>query len=106
MIQAFLDEQDEFKFSNVYLEYTCYPEPYFYVVKECDKDPQLCNTDNCFPVKAYMDEYHERWMRVMIEDICNEIEKNLEKTPLDLVLEDIRHKVFEIGKPQMKTNEE
>lgn len=100
MIKSFLDEQDEFKYENVYLEYTCYPEPYFYVVKECDEDPQCCSTDNCFPVKVYMDKFKERWMMAMIKDISNEIVKKLDKTPLEMKIDIIRHQVFELGKIQ------
>ena len=99
MIQAFLDENEEFKYYNVYLEYTNVGDPYFYVVKECDEDPQICG-GVAFFLKDYFDRYWEKWMNAMIDDISREIEKNLDNTPLERKLEIIRHQVFELGKIQ------
>lgn len=100
MFRAFMDNGDEFRYNNVYIEYECCDEPVFIVVKEGDEDPKL-SSGIAFCMSDYTKEYQENWMKAMIEHISQEIEKNLEKTQLDLILDDIRLKVFDIGKPKL-----
>ena len=102
IINSFLGIQDEFQYANVFIEYvTGYNlEPMFLVVKECGVDPLLADGSVCFPISDYIKHFHDKWMRVMINDITDEVEKNLEPTNLEVMLDEMRKKSFDIGKPK------
>ena len=104
IIDSFLGKQDEFKYANVFIEYVVdeHLEPMFLVVKECGVDPLLADGSVSFPISDYIKRFHEKWMKVMVDDITNEVEKNLEPTHLEVMLEEMRKKSFDIGKPKYK----
>ena len=104
IIDSFLGKNDEFKYANVFIEYVTDGnlDPMFLVVKECGVDPLLAEGSVCFPISDYIKRFHEKWMEVMIDDITNEVEKNLEPTHLEVMLEEMRKKSFDIGKPKYK----
>ena len=113
MVNAFMKRQDETRIGNMFIEYTFYPEPYFFVVdgSKTDIDPILSDGP-AFVMNDYIKRYGEGWMVMMVKDISAEIEKHIERdlftldkneeSKLDALLDEIRHKVFEIGKPKMK----
>ena len=103
MIQAFLGRQDEFKYANVFIEYeVCDGESSFVVVKECGIDPQLVDGCITFPVLDYVKEFPYNWMKMMIEDITSEIENNIDPTHIEVLIEEMRHMSFEVGRPKYK----
>lgn len=104
VIDSFLGKQDEFKYANVFIEYVVdeHSEPMFLVVKDCGVDPLLADGSVSFPISDYIKRFHEKWMKVMVDDITNEVEKNLEPTHLEVMLEEMRKKSFDIGKPKYK----
>ena len=104
IIKSFLGKQDEFQYANVFIEYVTDGnlDPMFLVVKECGVDPLLAEGSVCFPISDYIKHFHEKWMRVMIDDIADEVEKNLEPTHLEVMLEEMSKKSFDIGKPKYK----
>ena len=104
IIDSFLGKNDEFQYANVFIEYVTDGnlDPMFLVVKECGVDPLLAEGSVCFPISDYIKHFHEKWMEVMVDDIINEVEKNLEPTHLEVMLEEMRKKSFDIGKPKYK----
>ena len=107
VIDSFLGRQDEFKYANVYVEYVidCELEPVFLVVKECGIDPLLVEGTPAFSIIDYIKLFHEQWMKVLINDITKEVEKNVEPTHIEVMLEDMKKKAFDIGKPKYREGE-
>lgn len=106
IIDSFLGKQDEFKYANVFIEYVVneHLEPMFLVVKECGIDPLMVEGIDSvsFPVNSYIKEFKDKWMVVMIDHMTKEVENKLEPTHLEVMLEEMRKKSFDIGKPKYK----
>ena len=52
-----------------------------------------------------MDRYYDKWLVMMIKDIAEDIEAAMnpdETTRLEQMIDDMRHKSFDIGKPKYK----
>lgn len=103
---ALLKKQEEFKYANVWLECDGYPEPYFWIAPETKTDPIIKQGDvKGYYLKDYMDRYYDKWLVMMIKDIAEDIEAAMkpdETTKLEQMIDDMRHKSFDIGKPKYK----